>query len=150
MPKPCSICVSPDREAIEQSVMNRISNRETARQFGRSASAVSRHRGHAGIEPDADDQPDPVAGGHLAAANKVIADFRRDRGKEFDSQDEAELLHLQSVAAAVDADPSNTALLRELRLTQAAHRRNAEDTGHGDGLSLAQFLAAAVAEARDS
>ena len=150
MPKPCSICSSPDREAIEQSVMNRISNRETARQFGRPASAVSRHRGHAGIEPDPDVQADPVAAGHLAAATQVVADFRKDRGKEFSSQDEAECRHLTSVAAAVDADPSNTALLRELRLSYAAHRRSAEDTGHADGLSLATFLANAVAEARDS
>jgi hypothetical protein len=130
--------------------MNRISNRETARQFGRSASAVSRHRGHAGIEPDTDEPPDPIAGGHLAAATHLAADFRKDRGKEFNSQDEAELLHLTTVAAAVDADPSNTALLRELRLSYAAHRRNAEDSGHADGISLATFLANAVAEARDS
>ena len=34
MPKPCSVCISPDRAEIERSVMNRVSIREKARQFG--------------------------------------------------------------------------------------------------------------------
>ncbi len=42
--KPCSICTSPARAAIDLCLVNGTSVRETAHQFGLSASAVQRHK----------------------------------------------------------------------------------------------------------
>jgi hypothetical protein len=94
-------------------------------------------------------EPQPSTS-HSAAVDALDVAFRAARGGDFSPNDAAELGQLHAVAVALDADPTAVGLLREYRLGLADWRRRAEDNTHGDGLSLAQFLAAAVAEARDS
>ena len=44
MPQACTICVHPDRDAIESAIIAGTSLRAIARQFGVSKDAVARHR----------------------------------------------------------------------------------------------------------
>ncbi len=135
MAKPCSVCTSPNRADIECAVSNRTSNRETARQFGISASALGRHRAHADIAP-----PDRLAS-HLAASEELIAAVKVIRGSDFSAQDQAEAQHLRSLAEAVDASPSNIAALRELRITLDGFRHGAFRADPSEQLELAELVA---------
>jgi hypothetical protein len=135
MAKPCSVCVSSNRDEIERAVMNRISIRETARTFGVSASAVARHNDHAGIAPDS------RIASHLATAEELIAAVKVIRGTDFAAQDLAEAQHLRSLAEAVDASPANIGALRELRLTLDQYRRLAFHTDPSEQQELAELIA---------
>jgi hypothetical protein len=47
MPRPCSICTHPNREAIDKAlVIERASLRDIARRFGATKDSLSRHRPH--------------------------------------------------------------------------------------------------------
>jgi len=81
---------------------------------------------------------------HEAAADALVAAFRRQRGAKFTPLDEAEAVQLQSTAAALDADVTNVSLLREFRISLAMFRRAFGD-GAPTGPSLAEFLADALA-----
>ena len=135
MSKPCTVCVSADRDEIERSVKNRVSTRETARQFGVSASALSRHRSHADLEPAG-----PTSS-HVAEAEELIAAVRLIRGDDFSAQDAAEAGHLRSIALAVDESPSNVGKLRELRVTLDGFRRGVFDTPQSEMNDLAELIA---------
>src|ERR1035441_5343314 len=105
MSKPCTICISADRDEIERAVKNRASGRETARQFGVSASALARHRTHADLEP-------APTSSHLTEAEELIAAVRLVRADDFNAQDAAEAGHLRSIARAVAAKAAEL-LLKE-------------------------------------
>jgi hypothetical protein len=142
--RPCTICTSDDRIGIESAVVEGVSHREIGRRFGFSASTVARHRQHAGLEP-APTTPNPS--GAADAASALVATFRRQLGDKFSDQDAAEALQLESVAAALDADPMNVAILREFRISLASFRR-AFDDGAPKGPSLAEFLADALGKSK--
>src|ERR1019366_611947 len=114
--------------------MNRISSRETARQFGVSASALARHRTHANLEP-------APASSHLTEAEELIAAVRLVRGDDWTAQDAAEAGHLRSIARAVDESPDSVGKLRELRVTLDGFRRGVFDTDPSETLELAELIA---------
>lgn len=137
MSRPCSICLSPSRKDIERAVLNRISVREAARTFGVSASAISRHREHAGIVPG------EVSGSgkrsHVTVAEELIEAVRVIRGPDFSAQDAAEAQHLLSVAQSAEADPT-IAALRELRLTLDQFRKLSFQTDPSDVEEYAKLI----------
>ena len=115
--------------------MNRVSIRETARQFGVSASALTRHRTHADLAPAA-----PTSS-HLAEAEELIAAVRLIRGDDFSAQDVAEAGHLRSIALAVDESPDSVGKLRELRVTLDGFRKLVFDTPPSEMNELAELIA---------
>ena len=123
---------------------------ENGRQSGRKRSFCSQpcQRRHARRKNVAD--PTSAVGRHATDTAALVEAFRNQRGDDLSAQDEAEIGHLQSVAEALDANPADTGLLREFRISLAWFRRASADTGASAAGSLAEFLAAAVAEARDS
>jgi len=44
MPRPCSVCVSEQRDSVDKTLITGAANRAVARQFGLSKDAVARHR----------------------------------------------------------------------------------------------------------
>lgn len=46
MPQPCSICIHPEREAIDAALVAGTPNRRIATQYGMSEGAVRRHKAH--------------------------------------------------------------------------------------------------------
>jgi hypothetical protein len=138
MPKPCSICVSEKRDDIECAVMNRISVRETARTFGVSASAVTRHREHAGLVPG--EVSNSGKRSHVTVAEELIEAVRVIRGTDFSAQDAAEAQHLLSVAQSAEADPT-IAALRELRLTLDQFRKLSFHTDQSETEEYGKLMA---------
>jgi len=78
---------------------------------------------------------------HSSTVQRLV-DARRT--KDITPLDEAEAGQLLSVAAALDADRANVALMREFRIALKEFRRNAEAAR--DGAGLAEFLTDALAE----
>ena len=138
MSRPCSICLSPSRKDIDRAVMNRISVRETARTFGVSASAISRHRDHAGLVPG--EVSTSGKRSHVATAQELIEAVKLIRGADFSAQDAAEAQQLLSVAQAAEADPT-IAVLRELRLTHAGFRRLSFQSDPSEAEEMAELVA---------
>ena len=114
--------------------MNRVSGRETARQFGVSSSALARHRTHANIDPAG-----PTSS-HLAEAEELIVAVRVVRGDDWTAQDAAEAGHLRSIAMAVDESPDSVGKLRELRVTLDGFRRSAFATDQSEVESVWQLI----------
>lgn len=123
---------------------------ENGRQSGRRRSFCSQtcQRRHA-RRKNAGDAAN-VVGPHATDTAELVEAFKVQRGEDYSAQDVAEVGHLQSVAVALDANPADTVLLREFRITLAYFRRATADSGASPAAGLAEFLAAAVAEARDS
>jgi transposase-like protein len=143
----CTVCKSADASAINRRLAAGDSLRSVAAQFDISRSTLSRHVEHARAgQADQTGPVDAPAGSdrHEAAADALVAAFRRQRGAKFTPLDEAEAVQLQSTAAALDADPTNVSLLREFRISLAMFRRAFGD-GAPTGPSLAEFLADALA-----
>ena len=120
MSKPCSVCNSPDAHAINDAVRSGTPGTITARQYGISTSALSRHRDHIPTT-DASITGTP----HANAAEAVIEAVRVLSKGEINEIDEAEVQQFRSLAAALDARPADPTLLREYRLTQAAIKKSA-------------------------
>jgi transposase-like protein len=144
----CSICKSADASAVNRRLVAGDSLRSVAQQFDISRSTLSRHVLHS---PSGQaDQTGPVdaptgSDRHEAAADALVAAFRRQRGAKFTELDAAEAGQLQSVAAALDADPASVSLLKEFRISLAMFRRAFGD-GAPSGPTLAEFLADALAD----
>jgi hypothetical protein len=135
--KPCSICISPDAAAINESVRNGIAGNLTARQYGISTSALSRHRDHI-PNSDASNAGSP----HAIAAEAVIEAVRVLSKGEINEIDEAEVQQFRSLAAALDARPADPTLLREYRLTQAAIKKSAIPAiAEDEQMEMAQLIA---------
>jgi transposase-like protein len=130
--------VSSKRKDVERAVLNRISVRETARTFGVSASAVSRHREHAGIVPDAVSTSGTQS--HVATAQELIEAVKVIRGADFSAQDAAEAQQLLAIAQSADADPT-VAAIRELRLTHAGFRRLSFQSDPSEAEEMAELVA---------
>jgi len=143
----CSVCRSADASAVNRRLAAGDSVRSVAQQFEISRSTLSRHVAH--VDAGHSDQTVPVdtpAGSdrHEAAADALVAAFRRQRGVKFSELDAAEALQLQSTAAALDADVTSVSLLKEFRISLAMFRRAFGDGGPS-GPTLAEFLADAIA-----
>ena len=73
-----------------------------------------------------------ASSGHRAQALEVIMAVKLLRGAEWTELEEAESGQLLSLATAVDADSSNIAGLRELRVTLAQFRKGAFRPDEGE------------------
>ena len=143
----CSICRSADASAVNRHLAAGDSLRSVAAQFDISRSTLSRHVLHSPSgQADQTVPVDAPAGSdrHEAAADALVAAFRRQRGVKFSELDAAEALQLQSTAAALDADETSVSLLKEFRISLAMFRRAFGD-GAPSGPTLAEFLADAIA-----
>jgi cytochrome c551/c552 len=143
----CSVCKSANAGAVNRRLLAGDSLRSIAAQFEISRSTLSRHVAH--VDAGQSDHSGPVdapAGSdrHEAAADALVAAFRRQRGTKFTELDAAEALQLQSTAAALDADETSVSLLKEFRISLAMFRRAFGD-GAPSGPTLAEFLADAIA-----
>jgi transposase-like protein len=132
MPRPCSVCEHPDRQAIEQALATQEPYRRIATRYGTSPAALYRHQAHAQRpahtgplgEQSSDAAPDPRAAALLATAQRLhtTADhlFRRtlDVRSTYDArvlQHEEELAHLH-----VEVTGLLTELLAQLTALTAA------------------------------
>ena len=60
MPRPCSVCMHPQRHAIDRALMAGAAFRNIAARFGTSTTAVHRHR-HAHLNGHCRQSPPPLA-----------------------------------------------------------------------------------------
>ena len=136
MGNPCKACNSPYRLEIEQAVRSGSSLRQTARQYGVSASSIARHSQHEASEPSL-----PTSRTHVSDAEEVIAAVRVLRGADWTAQDQAEAGQLLSLAGAVDADRTNVSALREFRITLAGFRQGSFRPDPSQQQELAELIA---------
>ena len=146
MPRTCTVCTDPGVADVDSRLQAGDSLREVARTFGIARATLTRHAAH--VEPDHPVDSEPPPGGHLAAALDLIGAVKVIRGDSYGAQDAAEAEHLRSLAELVDANPSNVAALRELRLTHAEFKRAGAAT-NSDELDDIAILVAKLSGRRD-
>ncbi len=111
MPRSCLICQHPDRESIDKALARQTSNRELARVYSLSESAVRRHKGN--------HLPATLAKAHeaeeVAHADGLLADVRSLQARTLAVLEAAELSHEHRTAlAAIREARSNLELLAKL------------------------------------
>ncbi len=111
MPRSCLICQHPDRESIDKALARQTSNRELARVYSLSESAVRRHKGN--------HLPATLAKAkeaeEVAHADGLLADVRSLQARTLAVLEAAELSHEHRTAlAAIREARSNLELLAKL------------------------------------
>jgi hypothetical protein len=77
MPRPCSVCISEHRDAVDRTLLTGASNRVVAHQFGLGPDAVSRHRNAHVAERLAKAE----GAAEVASAGDLLAELRLLRAK---------------------------------------------------------------------